>query len=158
MCKRDRVWRLKAIEDYRCFRRYLASKLPTKWSMCPAHDWNAKSQNRLVTVGFRDCLTGKAFLRETRETFCFAELSFLIHIICTHIIYIHITHRCWGVLLRENPSHKPWELEIVIPTILYIIHCGFSSTPISPFRYTWEADSPNTYHTFSKCQVRFRCY
>ena len=125
VCERERVWRLKAIEDYKCFRRYLASKLPTKWSMCSAHDWNAKSQDSLVTVGFRDCLMGKAFLWDTRKTFCFAELSFLIHIICTHTIYTHITHRCWGVLLRENPSHKPWELEIVIPTILYIIHCGF---------------------------------
>ena len=26
---------------------------------------------------------------------------------------------------RENPSHNPWEWEIVIPTILYTIHCGF---------------------------------
>ena len=26
---------------------------------------------------------------------------------------------------RENPSHNPWELEIVLPTILYTIHCGF---------------------------------
>ena len=157
VCERERVWRLKAIEDYRCFRRYLASKLPTKWSMCPAHDWNVKSQDSLVTVGFRDCLASKAFLWDTRKTFCFAELSFLIHIICTHTLYTHITHRGWGVLLRENPSHKPWELEIVTPTILYIIHCGFSSTPISPFPYTWEVDNPNTYHTFSECQVRFRC-
>ena len=43
-----------------------------------------------------------------------------------------LPHICWGVLLRENPSHKHWELEIVIPTILYTIHCGFSSTPTSP--------------------------
>ena len=26
---------------------------------------------------------------------------------------------------REKPSHNLWELEIVIPTILYTIHCGF---------------------------------
>ena len=69
-----------------------------------------------------------------------------------------ITHRCWGVLLRENPSHNPWELEIVIPTILYIIDCGFSSTPISPFLYPWEVDSPKIYHTHFECQVRFWCY
>ena len=71
------------------------------------------------------------------------------HTIYTHIIYTHITHRCWGVLLRENPSHYPWELEIVIPTFLYTIYCGFSSTPTSSFLYPWEADSPNTYHTLS---------
>ena len=73
-------------------------------------------------------------------------------------LYINpLTHRCWGVLLRENPSHYPWELKIVIPIFLYTIYYGFSSTPTSPFSYPWEVDSPNTYHTHSKCQVRFWC-
>ena len=48
-----------------------------------------------------------------------------------------------------------WDLKIVIPTILYKIHCGFSSTLTSPFPYPWEVDCPNTYHTISECQVRF---
>ena len=123
--------------------------------MCLTYDWNAKSQDRMETVGFREYLTGKVFLRDTRETFCFSKLSFLIRSILTHTIYNPITHICWGVLLRENPSHKHWELEIVIPTILYTITCGFSSTPTSPFPYHWEVDSPNTYHTLSECQVSF---
>ena len=42
---------------------------------------------------------------------------------------------------RENPSHYPWEWEIVIPTILYTIHY----------------DSPNTYHNHLECKVRFWC-
>ena len=125
--------------------------------MCPAHDWNAKSHDRMETTGFRECLAGKTFPRDTRETFCFAELSYLIHIICTHTIYTHITHKCWGVLLRENPNHNPWELEILIPKFLYTIHCGFSSTPTCPFLYLWEVDSPNTYHTHSECKMRFWC-
>ena len=126
--------------------------------MWPTHDWNAKSQDMMEIAVFCKCLTGKAFLRDTHEIFCFAELSFLIHTFCTHTIYTHITHRCWEVLQRENLSHKPWELEIVIPTILYTIVCGFSSTPTSPFSYHWEVDSPNTYHALSECQVRFWCY
>ena len=81
----------------------------------------------------------------------------IIHTFCTHIIYTPIILICWGVLLRENPNHKHWELEIIIPTFLYIIHCGFSSTPTSQFPYLWKVDSPNTYHTHSKCQVRFWC-
>ena len=125
--------------------------------MCPTYDWNAKSQDRMETAGFREYLTGKAFPRDTRETFCFSRLSFLIHTFCAYTIYTYITHRCWEVLLRENPSHKPWELEIVIPTILYTIACGFSSTPTSSFPYHWEVDSPNIYHTFSECSVRFWC-
>ena len=129
-----------------------------KWCICPAHDWNLKSRDRMETAGFRECLAGKAFPWDTRETFCFVKLSFLTHSILTHTIYTPITHICWGVLLRENSSHKPWELEIVIPIILYTITCGFSSTPTSSFPYYWEVDSPNTYHTLSECQVRFWCY
>ena len=125
--------------------------------MWPTCDWNAKSQDRMEIVGFHECLAGKAFPWNTRETFCFVELSFSIHTICTHTIYTPITHICWGMLLRENPSHKHWELEIVIPIILYTITCGFSSTPTSPFLYTWKVDSLNTYHTLSECQVRFWC-
>ena len=85
------------------------------------------------------------------QTFYFSRLSILIHTFCTYTIYTHITHICWGVLLRENPSHKPWELEIIISTIFYTIACGFSSTPTSLFPYHWEVDSSNTYHTLSKC-------
>ena len=47
---------------------------------------------------------------------------------------------------------------MVIPTILYTIHYGFSLTPTSPFLYPWEVNSPNTYHTYSECQVRFWYY
>ena len=108
-------------------------------------------------AGFRECLVGKAFSRDTHKTLYFTKLSYLIHTFFTHTIYTPITHRCWVVLLRENPSHKPWELEIVIPTFLYTIHCGFSSTPTSPFPYRWEVDRPNTYHTLSECQVRIWC-
>ena len=112
----------------------------------------------METTVFHKYLAGKAFPRDTRETFCFASLYYLIHTFCTHTIYTHITHNCLGVLLRENPSQKPWELEIAIPTYLYTFACEFSSTPTSPFPYHWEVDSPNTYHTLSECQVRIWCY
>ena len=112
----------------------------------------------MKTAGFCECFTGKAFPQDTRKRVCFAILSYLLHYILTHTIYTIITHRCWRVLLRENPSHKPWELEIVIPTILYTIACEFFLTPTSPFPYHWEVDSPNTYHTLLECSVRFWCY
>ena len=126
--------------------------------MCPAHDWNVKSQDRMETTSFHEYLVGKAFPRDIRKTFYFARLLFLIHTFCAYTIYTHITHRCCGVFLRENLSHKPWELEIVIPTYLYIISCGFSSNPNSPFPYLWEVDSLNTYHTLLECQVRIWCF
>ena len=80
---------------------------------------------QMETVVSRKYLVGKAFLRDTREIFCFARLYYLIHTFCTHTIYTHITHNCEGVLLRENPSLKPWKLEIIIPTYLYTYVCGF---------------------------------
>ena len=61
------------------------------------------------------------------------------------------------MLLRENPSHKPSYLEIVIPTNFYTFAYGFSSTPTSPFPYQWEVDSSNTYHTLSECSMGFWC-
>ena len=70
--------------------------------MCPAYDWNVKSYDRMVTTGFCECLTGKAFPRDARKTFYFAILLCLIHLISTHTIYTHITHICWGVLFREK--------------------------------------------------------
>ena len=125
--------------------------MPYTWLEC-------EESVQMETTMFCEYLVGKAFPRDTRETFCFVRLYYLIYLFCTHTIYTHITHKCWGVLLRENPSQPPWELEIVILKILYTIACGFSSTTTSPFSYHWELDSPNTYHTFSECQVRFWCY
>ena len=124
--------------------------VPCTWLEC-------EESIQMETVVFRDLLAGKAFPQDTCKTFYFAKLSNLIHTFCTHIIYIHITHKCWEVLLRENLSHKSWELEIVISTYLYTFVCGFFSTPTSPFPYHWEVDSPNTYHTISECQVRIWC-
>ena len=89
----------------------------------------------METAVSRKYLTDKAFLRDTRETFCSASLSSLIHTFCAYTIYTHITHKYLEVLLRENPSQTTWELEIVIPTILYTFVLGISSSLTSPFPY-----------------------
>ena len=93
--------------------------LPAKWSMCPAHDWNAKSHDRMVRVGFRECLTGKAFPRNI--LFCYFVI-FDTPYLYPHYIYSYYPHMLKSVFQRENPSHNLWELKIVIPTI----YCGFS--------------------------------
>ena len=112
----------------------------------------------METVVSREYLAGKAFLRDTHETFCSASLSSLIHTFCTHTIYTHFTHKWIGEPLKENPSKNTWELEIVIPTILYTFVCEISLSSTSQFPYHWEVDSPNTYHTLSECQVIIWCY
>ena len=61
----------------------------------------------METTVSREYLAGKAFLRDTHETFYFARLSILIHTFCAYTIYTHITHKSWEVVLRENPSQTP---------------------------------------------------
>ena len=56
----------------------------------------------MVTVGFREYFAGKFFPQDTRETFCFAILSYLIHHVSTHTIYTHITYILREVLFREK--------------------------------------------------------
>ena len=56
----------------------------------------------MVTTSFHECLASKAFPRDTRETFYFANLSYLIHYVSTHTIYTHITHILKEVLFREK--------------------------------------------------------
>jgi len=48
----------------------------------------------METAVSHEYLTGKAFLRDTRETFYFARLYYLIHTLYTHTIYTHIPHKC----------------------------------------------------------------
>ena len=63
-----------------------------------------EESGQMETAMFRKYLAGKAFLWDTRETFCSASLSSLIHTFCAYTIYIHITHKWERELLRENPS------------------------------------------------------
>ena len=109
-------------------------------------DW----QNRM----FYGCLAGRPHPQGARETFCFARVLILIHAFRAYTIYTHITHKCWGVILRENPSHTPWELKIVIPTYLYIFAYGFPQLLPLHFHTIERLIAQNTYHTLSKCQVR----
>ena len=57
---------------------------------------------RVMIACFCEYILGKAFLRDTRETFCFAILTYLLHYVFTHTIYTIITHILRGVLFREK--------------------------------------------------------
>ena len=132
-CVWERVWRLKAKWRARSFHRYLARSLPAKWSMSSAHDWNAKSHDRLWQLVF----TSVSWVRPSHEIPAKHSVLSICHIrytksLHTHTPYIYI-YICistlptfWKECFSErNPSHYPWKKEIVIPTILYTIHCGF---------------------------------
>ena len=145
------VWRLKHLKTEEGFVGILQG------ISCALHVLECEESGQMETTVYREYLVGKAFLRDTREAFCFANLSSLIHTFCAYTIYTHITHKCEESFWEKNPSKNTRELEIVIPTILYTFVYGISSSPTSPFPYHWEVDSPNTYHTLWECQVRFWC-
>ena len=111
----------------------------------------------MVIVGFREYLAGKAFLRDTRETFYFANLSYLIHQVSTHTIYTLITHILRGVLFKKKTLASLRVRDCHTHNSLHN-SLWFSSTPTSQFPNPWDVDSLNTYHTHPKCKVRFWCY
>ena len=101
-CVWESVWRLKTNwrpKKFSCVAREKPSRevkhVLNIWLECE-ESW------QMVTVDFCECLASKAFPRDTRETFCFANLSYLIHLIFTHTIYTHITHILREVLFKEK--------------------------------------------------------
>ena len=113
-----------------------------------------------VTPGHqvRECFARRAIQQSTRETFFLAKSNLLYQIRYPHYKYPYYPWIVRSAFQRENSSKYTWELEIVIPTIIYTFPCGFPQTPTSPSLDPWEVVSPNTNHTYSECQVRFWCY
>ena len=124
---------------------------------CTLQWLECEESGQMETARSREYFASKTFPRDTCKTFCFASLSNLIHTFFAYTIYTHITHKCWGEFLRENPSQTTWKLEIVISTILYTFVLGISSSSTSSFPYHWEVNSPNTYHTLWEFQVIVWC-
>ena len=98
----ERVWRLKANWRSKKFLQVAREKpscevkhVISTWPECEK-SW------QMVIASFHKCLPSKAFLRGTRKTFCFTNLSYLIHQVSIHTIYTHITHILKVVLFREK--------------------------------------------------------
>ena len=150
------VWRLNHLKTEEDFASISRLSIPRSIS-CALYMLECKESGQMETAVSHEYLASKAFPRDTRAAFYSASLSSLKHTFCAYTIYTHITHKCEESFWEKNPSQTDWELEIVIPTILYTFVLGISSSPTSPFPYHWEVDSPNTYHTLWKCQVKFWC-
>ena len=69
------------------FRRYLATKHPVKRKHVTCTWLECQESVQMVTARFREYIAGKAFPRDTRETFCSARLYYLITPFCTLTIY-----------------------------------------------------------------------
>ena len=157
MCEKESV-KTKGIEDWSVFAGSSQLNIPRS-NACVLH----MTRMRRVITGWRQLVfTSISRVRPFHETpakhFILLDCHFW-YILSVPTLFIPTLPINVEECFKEKTlaSHKLWELEIVIPTILYTITCGFSSTPTSPFPYHWEVDSPNTYHTLSKCSVRFWC-
>ena len=157
MCERERVWRFKQIEDWIIF-------TGSSWQSIPQNDAFALHIIGMwrVRTGWRQlCFTSSSRVRPCRETLmkhsvlpdCPTWYTLSVLTLYTPTLPTIVEECFWEKTLAKNLR----ELEIVVPTYLYTIACGFSSTPTFSFPYHWEVDSPNTYQTLSKCQVRIWC-
>ena len=72
------------------------------------HMLECEESGQMGTVISREYLAGKAFPQDTREAFCSASLSSLIHTFCAYTIYTHITHKC-DESFREKTLAKQLE-------------------------------------------------
>ena len=99
---RERVWRLKTNWRSKEF-SWIAREKPSCEVSHELNTWlECEESWQMVTTGFQEYFTSKAFPRDTRETFCFAILSYLIHHVSTHTIYTIITHILRGVIFKEK--------------------------------------------------------
>ena len=95
---------------------------PRSEAMCSAHDWNAKSHDKWWQLVFASI----SRVRPSRKIPAKYSVLLFCHIWYTMSLPTLYILTYWEEFFqRENPSHNPWELEIVIPIILYTIHCGF---------------------------------
>ena len=101
-CVWERVWRLKTHWRSKVF-SWVAREKPSCKVKHMLSTWlECEESWQMVSTGFYECLVSKAFSRDTRETFYFANLSYLIHRVSIQTIYTNITHILRGVLFREK--------------------------------------------------------
>ena len=92
------------------------------WSV---HNWNVKSHDRWWQLVFASVLWGRPS-HEIPAKHSILPIFYIWYTLSLTTLYIPTlpidVEECFQ---RENPSHNLWEWEIIIPTILYTIHCGF---------------------------------
>ena len=107
-CVCERVWRLKAKWRAKKFSPVVRKKPSCEVKHVLSTWLECKESWQMVTASF--C-----------EQFVISDTPGLY----IHYIYPHYPYIERSVFQRENPNYNSWELEIVIPIILYIIHCDF---------------------------------
>ena len=104
-CVWERVWRLKAKWRAKKFSRVAREKHSQKVKHVLSTWLECEELWQMVTVGFRECLAGKAFPRDTHETFYFVQfVTSDTPYPYPHYIYLHYPHMLKSVFQRENPS------------------------------------------------------
>ena len=120
----ERVWRLKLLWKIKCIlwkdsREAIPRNKPRAEHMT--------GMRRVMTVGV---FASNSRVRPSRKIPAKHFVLLFCHLCSTMsspilYIYHHYPHIVKSDFQRENPRNYPWDLEIVIPTIIYTIFCGF---------------------------------
>ena len=90
-------WRISAIS--RLVREKLVRKVPVKKAR---ESHMLEAEESCQSWGFRKCLAGKAFSRDTRETLYLEDFLSMTFLPFTHTIYTLITHES----IRDHSERK----------------------------------------------------
>ena len=120
----ERVWRLKLKWMNKWISRVSRKKPTRERATCRAHDWKMKSHASLeVFVSVSRERPSHEILAKLsvwqKVMFCFTKSLPILY------IYPHYPQIIRSAFQRENLRKYTWELEIVIPTIIYTFPCGF---------------------------------
>ena len=119
----ERVLRLKLKLKNKWILLEARRKLTREIATCRAHNWNVNNHDSLefsrVSRGW-----GPPAKYSRNILFCYFCYVVLLSIF-PHYIYPHYPHIVRSAFQRENPIKYTWELEIIIPTIIYTFSYGF---------------------------------
>ena len=96
------------------------------WKSYVQSTW-LKDKESCQPGSFCKCLARNLIPQSTHKTFCLAKSYVLLYQVFTHNIYIysHYPQIVRSAFQRENPRKYTWELEIIIPTIIYTFPYDF---------------------------------
>ena len=141
------VWRLKHLKTEEGFTGISRLSILQSTS-CALHRLKCEESGQMETTVSREYLAGKAFPRDTRETFCSVNLSSLIHTFCAQLFIPILPTNVKGASERKPypnnlrvrdcqylqfSTHLFWEFPHLIPLNFHTIERLIAQTLTTPF-------------------------
>ena len=117
------VWRLKLKRMNKWILRVPHENLTREKATYKVYDWKMKSHARLEV--FASVSWERPSCEVLAKLSVWQKEKMFYQILYPHYKYPNYPRNVKNVFQRENPSQNTWELEIVIPTIIYTFSLGF---------------------------------